>query len=144
MNRVQDLRELFGGLTVIKKQASCFLKHSHSTLMSFLTFKLIVTSARTFDGRFSPRFGFPTWMTANLVIGCAIRAHPLNRVEPSSAHQGFSRNTASSMSCRIWSGNISKIREMDENEAINYSNKASYKSILIETAQSSEASNHEG
>lgn len=57
------------GFTVIKKQTSCFLKFSHSAFISFLTDKLMVTSALTLDGLFSPMFGLATSTTAKLTMG---------------------------------------------------------------------------
>lgn len=46
------------------------------------TFKLIVTSARTRMGQFSPILGFATSTTVKETMGCAILAHPPKTTPP--------------------------------------------------------------
>ena len=60
--------------------------------------RLIDASARTSLGLSSPRNGFPTRKRRKSVRGSAIRAHPLNTVEPDMVRRGCIRWTASSMS----------------------------------------------
>lgn len=55
---------------------------SHSSLMLSRTFKLIVTSARTRIGQFSPILGFATSTTVKETMGCAILAHPPKTTPP--------------------------------------------------------------
>mmetsp|Transcript_59538 Transcript_59538/g.81346 ORF Transcript_59538/g.81346 Transcript_59538/m.81346 type:complete len:209 (+) Transcript_59538:2622-3248(+) len=60
-----------------KKTTSCSRKASHSSRITPSKFcKLIEISAMTFDGTRSPRFGFPTSVTVNLVRVVAILAQP--------------------------------------------------------------------
>lgn len=81
------------GRTVIRKQTSCFLKFSHSCLISFRTLNVTVTSARTRDGAFSPMLGLATSTTAKLVMGWAIRAQPPKYTLSSSERLVMKRST---------------------------------------------------
>ena len=68
---------------VRRKTTSCRLSSDHSRDTSGLApCRLSVASARTSDGRLSPRKGLPTLKRRKSCTGSAIRAHPLKSVPP--------------------------------------------------------------